>query len=56
VLGAAGQVAYHLMTARHLTAAPWPITTAVACLPVIVLGCGAALAHLQHTTDRTENA
>jgi hypothetical protein len=56
VLGAAGQVAYHLMTARHLTAAPWPITTAVACLPVIVLGCGAALAHLQHTTDRTENS
>jgi hypothetical protein len=56
VLGAAGQVAYHLMTARHLTSAPWPITTAVACLPVIVLGFGAALAHLQHTTDRTENA
>jgi hypothetical protein len=56
VLGAAGQVAYHLMTARHLTSAPWPITTAVACLPVIVLGFGAALAHLQHTTDRTETA
>lgn len=56
VLGAAGQVAYHLMTARHLAAAPWPITTAVACLPVIVLGFGAALAHLQHTTDRTETA
>jgi cytochrome bd-type quinol oxidase subunit 2 len=60
VLGAAGQVAYHLMTARHLSAAPWPITTAVACLPVIVLGFGAALAHLQHTTDqptdRTETA
>jgi hypothetical protein len=63
VLGALGQVAYHLMTAHHLTAAPWPITTAVACLPVIVLGFGAALAHLQHTTDqptdlheRTEDA
>lgn len=52
VLGAAGQVAYHLMTASHVTAAPWPITTAVACLPVVVLGFGAALAHLQHhTTD-----
>jgi hypothetical protein len=51
VLGAAGQVAYHLMSIRHVTAAPWPITTAVACLPVVVLGCGAALAHLQrHTT------
>jgi hypothetical protein len=47
-LGAAGQVAYHLMTAQHVTTAPWEITTAVACLPVIVLGFGAALAHLQH--------
>jgi hypothetical protein len=47
-LGAAGQVAYHLMTAQHVTTAPWEITTAVACLPVVVLGFGAALAHLQH--------
>jgi hypothetical protein len=47
-LGAAGQVAYHLMTAQHVTSAPWEITTAVACLPVVVLGFGAALAHLQH--------
>lgn len=45
-LGAAGQVAYHLMIARGVTHAPWPITTAVACLPVAVLGMGAALAHL----------
>jgi cytochrome bd-type quinol oxidase subunit 2 len=51
LLGAAGQVAYHLMTAQHVSAAPWEITTAVACLPVVVLGCGAALAHLQHTAD-----
>lgn len=55
VLGALGQVAYHLMSARHITTAPWPITTAVACLPVIVLGFGAALLHLtsgnQHTTE-----
>jgi hypothetical protein len=56
VLGALGQVAYHLMTAQHLVSAPWPITTAVACLPVIVLGFGAALAHLQHATDRKDNA
>jgi hypothetical protein len=48
VLGAAGQVAYHLMIADHVTVAPWLITTAVACLPVVVLGFGAALAHLQH--------
>lgn len=49
MLGAAGQVAYHLMSAAHVTDAPWWITTAVACLPVAVLGMGAALAHLMHT-------
>jgi hypothetical protein len=52
-LGAAGQVAYHLMTAAGVTAAPWPITTAVACLPVAVLGMGAALAHLLHHPEPT---
>ena len=45
-LGAAGQVAYHLMAAAHVTSAPWWIVTVVACLPVAVLGMGAALAHL----------
>ena len=48
IFGAAGQVAYHLLTAAGVTAAPWWITTAVACLPVAVLGMGAALAHLIH--------
>jgi DNA-binding CsgD family transcriptional regulator len=46
VLGAAGQVAYHLMSAAGLRQAPWQITALVACLPVAVLGMGAALAHL----------
>lgn len=46
VLGALGQVAFHLMEAAGMTAAPWPITAFVACLPVLVLGCGAALVHL----------
>jgi hypothetical protein len=50
-LGAAGQVAYHLMTAAGVTAAPPVITTVVACLPVAVLGMGAALAHLLHDTS-----
>lgn len=54
VLGMAGQVAYHLMTAAHMDTAPWQITTLVACLPVVVLGSGAALAHLTHTDDTTE--
>ena len=53
LLGAAGQVAYHLMTAAHFREAPWPITTAVACLPVAVLGMGAALAHLIHSDPTT---
>lgn len=48
-LGAGGQVAYHLMVAAGMTAAPWQITTVVACLPVAVLGMGAALYHLVHT-------
>lgn len=44
-VGALGQVAYHLLAAPP-GGAPWPITTAVACLPVAVLGMGAALAHM----------
>jgi hypothetical protein len=53
-LGALGQVTYHLMTAAGVTAAPWPITTLVACLPVAVLGMGAALTHLLRSDDRPE--
>jgi hypothetical protein len=52
IFGAAGQVTYHLMAAAGMTAAPWQITAAVACLPVAVLGMGAALAHLLHSTDQ----
>jgi hypothetical protein len=46
LLGMAGQIAYHLLTQAGTTRAPWEITTAVSCLPVLVLGMGAALAHL----------
>ncbi|WP_280466564.1 hypothetical protein [Nocardia cyriacigeorgica] len=45
-LGAAGQVAYHLMAANGMKVAPWWITTFVSTLPVIVVGMGAALAHM----------
>ncbi|RKN44308.1 ABC transporter permease [Micromonospora endolithica] len=45
-VGALGQVAYHLLVSLGVTAAPWWITTLVSCLPVAVLGMGAALAHL----------
>lgn len=51
-LGMVGQVAYHLMSAASVTQAPWPVTTLVSCLPVVVLGSGAALAHLvRDSTD-----
>ncbi|WP_373861955.1 ABC transporter permease [Micromonospora saelicesensis] len=46
IVGALGQVAYHLLEAAGVTAAPWWITTLVACLPVAVLGMAAALVHL----------
>ncbi|MGW3854746.1 ABC transporter permease [Micromonospora arida] len=44
-LGAGAQITYHLIAAPT-TGAPWQITTVVACLPVVVLGIGAALGHL----------
>jgi hypothetical protein len=52
VLGGLGQIAYHLMKAAHMTAAPWPVTAMVSCLPVLVLGFGAALVHLQQEGAR----
>jgi hypothetical protein len=56
ILGAVGQVAYHLMSAAGLTRAPWPVTALVACLPVAVLGMGAALAHLTNNNGRVDGA
>ena len=45
-LGMAGQVAYHLMAQAGMTRAPWPVTTLVSCLPVLVLAMGTTLAHM----------
>jgi hypothetical protein len=45
-LGMAGQVAYHLLAQAGAVRAPWPITTIVSCLPVLVLAMGTALAHM----------
>jgi hypothetical protein len=42
----AGQVAYHLLAQSGAARAPWPITTIVSCLPVLVLAMGTALAHM----------
>ncbi|MGH3939743.1 MAG: hypothetical protein ACRDTG_14165 [Pseudonocardiaceae bacterium] len=52
MLGTLGQIAYHLMAAAGVTAAPWVVTMLVSCLPVAVLGMGAALYHL--LTDEPE--
>lgn len=53
VVGAGAQVASHLMRAAELTAAPWPVTVLVACVPVAVLGLATGLATLvrQDTTS-----
>ena len=45
-LGMAGQVAYHLMAQAGAARAPWPVTTIVSCLPVLVLAMGTTLAHM----------
>jgi hypothetical protein len=55
-LGMLGQVAYHLLSAAHQARAPWPVVVVVACLPVITLGFGAALAHLLHAASMTPAA
>ena len=58
-LGMAGQVAYHLMAQAEMARAPWPVTTIVSCLPVLVLGMGTALAHMlradAEATDTPDN-
>ncbi|MGW3369739.1 hypothetical protein ACWDOR_43205 [Streptosporangium canum] len=47
-LGMFGQIAYHLLEVQGETDAPVPVTVLVSCLPVLVLGLGAALAHMLH--------
>ena len=54
-LGMAGQVAYHLLAQAGAARAPWPITTIVSCLPVLVLAMGTALANMLRA-DATEGA
>lgn len=56
LLGMAGQAGYHLLAQVGATRAPWLITTAVSCLPVLVLGMGAALAHLLRDDTRSTAA
>jgi hypothetical protein len=53
LLGMAGQVAYHLLAQAGTTRAPWPVTTIVSCLPVLVLAMGTALAHMLREDARS---
>ncbi|WP_264032408.1 hypothetical protein [Cellulosimicrobium sp. SH8] len=46
VIGAAGQITYHLLHAAGIERAPWQVVVGVACVPVAVMGMGAALSHL----------
>jgi len=50
-LGLFGQAAYHLLKTAGVTVAPTPVVIFVSSLPVLVLGAGAALAHLIHGAD-----
>jgi hypothetical protein len=43
------------MEARGITTAPWQITTAVSCLPVIVLGLASGLVHLVRADQEDED-
>jgi hypothetical protein len=54
-LGMAGQVAYHLLAQAGTARAPWPITTIVSCLPVLVLAMGTTLSHMLRA-DATESS
>jgi hypothetical protein len=48
-LGLLAQVAFHLLTAHHVIVAPAPVVVLVSSVPVVVVGCAAALTHLTHT-------
>lgn len=54
--GMAGQVIYHLLAAAGVIHAPWPVVVAVSCMPVIVLGCAAALTHLLRQPQDSDSA
>ncbi len=56
LLGMLGQVCYHLLAARHATAAPAPVVVLVSCLPVAVLGLAAALTHLLRVPEALDSA
>ena len=48
ILGALGQVIYHLLAAAGAVRAPWPVVVLVSCMPVATVAFAAALWHLTH--------
>ena len=56
VLGALGQVAFHLLVAYNRSRAPWLVVVAVACLPVVTLAFAASLVHLLRADAEPANA
>ena len=52
ILGCLGQVAFHVLAARHDTRAPGLVVVLVACLPVVTLSFAAALTHLMHADEK----
>lgn len=55
VTGMVGQIIFHLLSAAGWTRAPWWVVTLVACLPVAVLGFGAALTHLLRADEAEQD-
>jgi hypothetical protein len=47
-----GQVAYHVMRAKHVTVPPPVVIVFVACLPVALLAFAVILTHLMHADER----
>ena len=45
-VGGGAQIASHVMGAVDVTVAPWPVTTLVACVPLLVIGLATGLATL----------
>jgi cytochrome bd-type quinol oxidase subunit 2 len=45
-VGGGAQIASHIMVATHVASAPWPVTTVVACVPLLVIGLATGLATL----------
>jgi hypothetical protein len=54
ILGAFGQVAYHLLEVFGAHVAPWQVVVGVSCLPIAVVGMTAALLHLLRADDEQD--